>query len=113
MSVRRLSPPPALIIPYVAARIASVFDKGGVFPLCHRRPGNGERLHLDRVCPLFIVEDEWFGGSSSEKKLAAGDLRVARERAGGRAGWCVMSVRDCHQPRRRIAQRLAGVGERL
>ena len=103
----RVAPPPAGPRPELATAVAAVLDEGGEFGVGDGRAPDRERLDLDGVRPLLVVEDEGQVAARPEHEGAAGHPAVARERASA-AG-----RRDGRKRRGRIGQRLPGVGERL
>ena len=109
LSVYPVPPGPAGFTPQVALPITAGIDEGGELGLRYGRPGDGERLHFDRMRPFLVVEDERVTARlRSQEERAAWNTDVAGQRATS------LRRRACaEERRRRITERLPRVGERF
>src|SRR5262249_20323652 len=72
------TPVPASPAPQVTASIPLVVDEGRELGVRDRRGANLERLHLDLMRPLLVVEDEGLVGRGTEQESATRDVDVVR-----------------------------------
>ncbi len=100
----RFAPLPAGVAPELPLRIAAGVDEGGELRLRDRCAGDAERLHLDRMRPFLIVEDEGLVRRRAEHEGAAGNVDVAGQRTRGFA-WRTVALGPG------IAEGLPRVGE--
>src|SRR5207253_8528353 len=105
--LRPLAPPPvpAAPPPPCAPPIAALVDEGLELRVGDRRRGDPERLDLDGMRPLLVVEDERLVAIGAQHQGAAGDSDVVRAELGidGRRAAGRMEAR-----RTRVAQAVGG-----
>ena len=100
------APPPAVVVPEFRAAIPAFIDEGGEPGIGHRRAGDAEGRHGDRVGPFFVVEHEGRIPGGAEQERAARHVDVAGQRAGVRVRRPTRPV----EPGFGVAQGLARVG---
>src|SRR5207248_7759812 len=81
--------------------------ESGKFGVGDRRFGDPEWRDLDRMRPLFIVEDETIRGSRAELPFPTRHIDIACQCAGTISCWIAETLRA------RIAERLSRIGKRL
>src|SRR5207302_10975870 len=81
-SVRRchLPPAPPGLHPASPPAVSLCLDDLQKFRLRPGRARDSERTDLDRVRPLFVVENKWLFVKRSQEKTSAGNLRISAER---------------------------------
>src|SRR5437016_1163802 len=79
-----LAPRPAGGAPEFPRAITARLDERRIFAIGDRCTRDAQRVQLDRVRPLLVVEDESFGAGSAEPPCSAGHVSVVtRQSAGG------------------------------
>ena len=75
-----LAPAPPGLTPAFPPAVSLCLDELQKFRLRHGRARDSERTDLDRVRPLFVVENKWLFVKRSQEKTSAGNLRISAER---------------------------------
>ena len=103
-------PGPPFRTPKVSTPVSIVFDESGEFLLRYWCSSHRERLDLDRVCPLFVVEDEGQIAARPELEATARSVDVTEDSSGSVDGVALGEIAE-----RWVAIRmcLPSVGERL
>src|SRR5215831_19069058 len=75
-----LTPSPSRLAPEFTAAVALCLDEFQEFRLRHGRARDGERLHVNRVRPFFVVKDKWLLVSRTQEKTSARNFHVCAQR---------------------------------